>query len=269
MGRMSNAPAKLIPSDRPFPPPQISDLLVLTLTAAYGMTWTGAFPVDQPTGGADWRARLEEAAATLVPGLLIGIELFGFAVIVRELTRGRRIQSLAPGHWWFIIAGPQNLLGGTHYLIAILGSTWFENQQGLWRMIESLSDAVYYLCFAAFWIWATASQSTWSWRTVLSIKVFEQLTWFAFRGYRSLRGFAWAPRISSMHFLGLLGTIHIALILSVIIAAVADRTTRTRRDWLHSLAAVAIIAESLQILYQGFGQYFVHWWSEIWFRLVG
>jgi len=266
---MSSGIENPLPSDRPFPPPQISDLLVLTLTAAYGMTWTGAFPVDQPTGGADWRARLEEAAAMLVPGLLIGVELFGFAVVVRELVRGRRLKSLAPGHWWFLIAGPQNLLGGTNYLFAILGSAWFENQQGLWRMIECLSDAAFYGCFAALWFWAATHFRGWPWRAVLGLKALEQLVWFAYRFHRAFRGFAWVPRISFVPFFGLMGTIHICMILSVIVAALVDRRMGNRRDWLHHMAGIAIVAESLHFLFGGLGASTVHWWSEIWFRLVG
>jgi hypothetical protein len=269
MARMSSDPEKPHAGDRPFPPPQISDLLVLTLTVAYGMTWMGAFQSEPPSAGADWQSHLNQLATTLLPGLLFGVELFGFAVVVRELARGRRFKSLAPGHWWFLITGPEYLLGGTNYLIAILGNFWFENQQGLWRMMESLSDAAFYGCFAGFWLWAAASLRGRPWRVVLGLKALEQLVRFAYRFHRAFRGFAWVPRISFLHFFGLMGTIHIGMILFVLVAALADRRTQTRRDWLHHLAAIAIVGESLQLLFGGFGAYAVEWWSEIWLRLVG
>jgi hypothetical protein len=266
---MSQASTNPSPNENQFPPPQISDLLVLTLTTAYGLTWMGALTSDPPSGGADWRARLDELATTLLPGLLFGVELFGFAVVVRELIRGRRLSSFAPGHWWFLITGPQYLLGGTHYLIAIAGSTWFENQQGLWRMIESLSDALFHLCFMVFWLCAAASVGGWPWRTAMGLKTLEQLNWFALHCFRSLRGFSWAPRIPSMHVFGLMGTIHIGQILSVILATAFDRYASIRRDWLHHLAAATIVAESLQFLFGGFGNYLIRWWSEMWFHFVG
>jgi hypothetical protein len=269
MARMSSEAAKPLPSDRPFPAPQISDLLVLTLTTAYGMTWMGAFQSDPPSAGADWQSHLNQLATTLLPGLLFGVELFGFAVVVRELVRGRRLSSLAPGHWWFLITGPQYLLGGTHWFLSILGGAWFDNQPGQWRMIESLIDVVFYGFFAALWLWATASLRSWPWRAVLGLKALEQLDWVVFQGHRALRVFAWMPRIHPMHFFGMMGTIHIGLIISVIVATTFDRRVGTRRDWLHHMAAAAIVAESVHFLLGGFGTYLVRWWSGIWFHLVG
>jgi hypothetical protein len=271
--RMSNASEEPLSNQQPssprsFPPPQISDLLVLTLTTAYGMTWMGAFQSDPPAASTDWQSHLNQLAATLTPGLLFGVELFGFAVVVRELVRGRQLSSFAPGHWWFLITGPQYLLGGTHWLLSILGSVWFENQPGQYRMTEGL-NAVFYGFFAALWLWATASVRSWQWRAVMGLKALEQLDWVVFRGHRALRGFAWMPRIDPMHFFGLMGTIHIGQILAVLTAIILDRRGNIRRDWLHHLAGVTIIAESLQSLFGPFGTYLLRWWSEIWFHLVG
>src|SRR3954449_9298354 len=91
-----------------FPHLAISDLLVLTLSVAYGMAWTQALGDQRlPGNGSQLAERLVEAATDALNGTLIGAQVFGFSVAVRELFRGRPLSSLAPGHWWFLISAPQ------------------------------------------------------------------------------------------------------------------------------------------------------------------
>ena len=133
---------------------------------------------------------------------------------------------------------------------------------------EGLTDAGFYLAFACLWFWSATRASGWSWRAALGFKALEQLDWFVFRLLRAFRDFRQAPRVSSMHFFGLMGTFHICQIVAVIVAATLDRRAGIRRDWLHHLGAAAIVAESLQFLFSGFGAYFLRWWSEVWLHLV-
>src|SRR5436853_6110349 len=90
-----------------FPPLQISDLLVLTLSiavamacAAPGIQDTLSAP-ESATGDAKWR----DVARELTDFSAIGLSLFGLIVLTRQRIRGT-ISRLEPGHWLLIAAGP-------------------------------------------------------------------------------------------------------------------------------------------------------------------
>lgn len=266
---MSAPSTDAVSADPPFPRLQISDLLVLTLTAAFGMTWIGALgDGDPPSDTSDWAARLGAAARNAFNGLLIGVELFGLAVVIRELVRGRSLRSFAPGHWWFLVAAPLHVLEGAQYLIAIWG-IWQFNYVGQWRTVESAANVPIYLVFVAAWLWATAHMKTTRWGAIFAIKALEQSVWLLFYVLRSARyaNLAWTPTIRSMHFFGVTGTLHVFQLAVLLFALARDKRLRVKRDWLHYLGAAVIVAESLNF-YHDFGHLSVQWWSALWSLLT-
>jgi hypothetical protein len=256
------------PADPPFPRLGISDLLVLTLTTAFGMAWIGALGKgDPPPDTTQWASKVGAVALDAFNGTLIGVELFGFAVLVREISRRHRpLRSLSPGHWWFLITGPQYLLGLFQYVIATWGSSQFVDI-ARWRTIEGGVSALIYLLFVMAWLWVAAKMKTGLWRAVFVIKALEQFVWLAFRAYRALRDAElWTTSIHAMHFFGVMGTLFACLLAALLIAVAYDIRRKVKRDWLHYVGVAVIVAESFNF-FEGFGRLVVRWWSALWLHL--
>ncbi len=250
---------------RPFPHLAISDLLVLTLTAAFGMVWSEALGGGEPLAGTShWAAQLAATALQAFRGLLLGVELFGFAVVVRELFRGRPLRTLSPGHWWFVVAGPQRLLDGVHYLIAVWGLIQF-NIVGQWRTLENAANVPIYLVIVACWLGAAIFMTSWRWRAVFAIKSLEQAVWLLYYVHRSARnaGLANTPNIPAFHFYGVSGTLVICQMAALLVAVAVDFRQRVKRDWLHYLGVAVIFAEACQYFGE-FGHGAFRWWANVW-----
>jgi hypothetical protein len=251
------------PSSEPFPRLAISDLLVLTLTTAFALAWLEALGPGDPAQTSPWTGLISLFEATF-----IGLTFFGFAVLVREMfSRGRTLRSLSPGHWWFLIAGLQTLLSLPNYVIVIWAQTWFGDGLIQWRIFDGVVAALTNAVFAGLWLAAAIYVRDWPWRTVLGLKGLEQFTWTAFRAQRTLRnmGLAWAPH--AMHFFGVMGTVWICLLIAVLVAVALDLRRKERRDWLHYLAVVVIIGESIEF-FRAFGPLAGRWWQAIYLYVV-
>src|SRR4051794_36354014 len=89
-----------------FPPLQISDLLVLTLSVAF--TMASAAPIYQVALRThDMKAW--DVASELPLLLSIGISLFGLVVLARQRWR-RAPYLLSPVHWVLVVIGPFSVL---------------------------------------------------------------------------------------------------------------------------------------------------------------
>lgn len=247
----------------PFPRLAISDLLVLTLTTAFALAWVGALGPGDPSQSSPWTGLVSLFEATF-----IGLTFFGFAVLVREMfSRGRTLRSLAPGHWWFLIAGLQTLLGLPNYILVIWSQAWFGQHWVEWRIFEGVTSALSNLVFAGLWLLAARHAQDRRWRIVLGLKSLEQFIWTAFRTQRTARnlGLAWSPH--AMHFFGLIGSVWICLLIAMLVAVAIDVRHKVRRDWLHYLAVLVIIGESIEF-FRAFGPLAARWWQAIYLYVV-
>src|SRR5215831_11268381 len=105
--KMPELRADMSPAVEPFPRLAISDLLVLTLMVSFGLGWGQSLGSGDPPAESQWRTLI----LSLLEGMLLGGLFFGFAVLGRELVRGRPLRALSPAHWWFVVAAPQMLFG--------------------------------------------------------------------------------------------------------------------------------------------------------------
>jgi hypothetical protein len=231
------------------------------------MAWIGALGRgDPPPDTTHWASKVGAVVLDAFHGTLVGVELFGFAVVVREILRGRPLQSLSPGHWWFLITGPQCLLGLFQYVIAIWGISQFVDI-ARWRTIEGGANALIHLVFVIAWLWAAAKMKTGLWRAVFVIKALEQSVWLTFRAYRAARDAElWTTSIHAMHFFGVMGTLFACLLAALLIAAAYDIHRQVKRDWLHYVGVAVIVAESFNFFHP-FGRLAVRWWSALWLHL--
>jgi hypothetical protein len=252
---MTTGDTALPPDSRPFPRLQISDLLVLTLTTAFGLAWMEALGDSDPPSRWDRLLSLWE-------GGVVGVSFFGFAVLLREiLNRGRTLSSLSPAHVWFLVAAPQLLLGLAHTVIAYLSSTLFSDMTQ-WRAVESGVSALSHLIFVAVWLLAAVWVRPWPWRIVVALKGIEQAAWVALHGHRALRTMGWAQSIPSMHFFGVIGSVWSCLLVALLISVVNDVRRKVARDWLHYVGVGLIVAESLEF-YRAWGRLAVRWWTAL------
>ena len=88
----------------PFPPLQISDLLILTLTVGFSVACIApeirdflAVPANE-LGVPRWRGVVPEITGYTA----IGVALFGLVVLARQQMRGSP-DTTSPGHWIFEI----------------------------------------------------------------------------------------------------------------------------------------------------------------------
>jgi hypothetical protein len=232
------------------------------------MAWTQALGDQRlPGNGSPLAERLVEAATDALNGTLIGAQVFGFSVAVRELFRGRPLSSLAPGHWWFLISAPQTIAGSLQYLIAIWTMGWFPDTTGT-QTIDRFTSAILYFVIALLWFWAAWRMPTAAWRAVFGLRGAEQGAWAAFRLHRGLRGVGVAlPQVAAMHFFGLMGVCFLGLVVAVLLAVLTDVRRGTKRDWLHWTGIGVMVAESVNFC-RAFGQPFLQWCSALWAYLL-
>ncbi len=121
-----------------FPPLQISDLIILTLSVA--LTMASIAPGYREALGRN-EITVWEVARDLPGYLAIGICLFGLIVFTRQRWR-RNAFPLSPGQWILIVIGPYSVIA----LIAL----WIRQivwgfMPGIWKTFAAIDDAIFVL----------------------------------------------------------------------------------------------------------------------------
>jgi hypothetical protein len=241
-------------SSAQFPPPQISDLLVLNLCVSAALMAISpslrntVASADIGFGPPKWRLVLPE----VIEHLAFGGALFGLVVLARQRIRGSLF--LSPGHLVFIAAGPWALMR------LIVADAWRQVLTGETGPLRAIDDGLFVLAFGVSLIF-----------TLKNFHVVEP-RWRLFLvaiGAWLLLGAAWcilevveSPwRVFRQQMVGMWTTAWLFAFIIACVLVVIDARRGIHRDWLHfsALAILGLISFS-NLIHPEACQ--LDWWSD-------
>jgi len=218
----------------------ISDLLMLIFCVSISLAFIAPW-IDEIRKMPDEMFRGPKSLAIVIPvldHLGIGLTFFGLATLTRERWY-RRLPSLSPGHWYFLIAGPM--------VMSALLTELLNRRGGPWPVSVYLIQGAFDLTAGIVGAWAIYSTPLWRWRVCLGLVTASAFFLSTRALYRVTEISGYTGYQYQLHLVALWGTDVIASGAAAVLAVTVDLLRRARRDWLHYFAIVALLLTAMTV----------------------
>jgi hypothetical protein len=243
----------------PFRRLAISDLLLLTLIV--GLT-LGMLASEFEAGFKQRHVNRLAITLELLDWCFSAVLAFALLTLVVATCRGLRWQ-FSPGHWLIVIMGPVSasilILTAIRPLITVywtLPRRWQQaTEEGLFVVVLTVTITITLWC---------NRRLTGPWRVAISAVLLQQISLLLWTAMFTAQAFEKLPKSGFLnrHALAIVTHAELLVLVTVMIAAAFDLLHRTRRDWLHWTAVLAVLLGSASRVANWKGS-MIRWWGDL------